>query len=269
MTPPFANLAFADPGLRKLVRAPWSLCYGADQEGMPGVIAPDAHVEFVFQTGEPCNMLAGSTAHATPRAMIFAQRHGTVSLAPTGANGIIAFRALPAVASSILGRSLVDCWDRPVPLSEMIGADADRLVGQLARASVAGRAALLEDWLTSRLSDWTAENVRNERLQRTLLWRTGGERLSVWTGALAMSERTLRRQFEKHAGLSPKQLAMSGRILRACAALSDRGEIPIAHIALDVGFGDQAAFTNAFRRYVGTTPAALRAEPLVYCERGG
>lgn len=84
-----------------------------------------------------------------------------------------------------------------------------------------------------------------------------------------MSERTLRRQFERHAGLSPKQLAMSGRILRACAALSDRGEVPIAHIALDVGFGDQAAFTNAFRHYVGTTPAALRSEPLVYCERGG
>ncbi len=268
MTAAFADLAFADPALRRLVRSFWSLSYGADQDGMPGVIAPDAHVEFVFQTGEPCNLLAGDAVHAAPRAMIFAQRHGTVSLAPTGANGIIAFRTLPAVASSILGRPLVDCWDRPVPLAEMIGADADRLLGRLARAPVAGRAALLETWLTSRLSNWTAETMRNARLQRTLLWRAGGEKLSVWTGGLAMSERTLRRQFEKHAGLSPKQLAMSGRILRACAALSDGG-IPIAHIALDVGFGDQPAFTNAFRHYVGTTPAALRAEPLVYCERGG
>jgi AraC-like DNA-binding protein len=263
----FAELRFEGPVLRTLVRSGWSASYPSSLDAMPGVIAPDAHVEFVFQTGSPCSTLASGIATPSPRAMIFAQRHGTLRLIPTGANAIIAFRVLPAVASAILGRPLDDCWDRPVALSDLIGREADRLLERLAAASAPAQAALLESWLVARLSGWEAEHARNLRLQHGLLWRSGGESLSALADQAGVTPRTLRRHFARHAGLSPKQMSLSGRILRACAWLSDRPGTGIAEIALKVGFGDQAAFTNAFRHYVGMTPGQLRAEPLVYCER--
>src|SRR5688572_13064575 len=100
----FAHWRFEAPALQRLVRSGWSASYPASLERMPGVIAPDAHVEFVFQTGSPCATLAPAGETPSPAAMIFAQRHGTLRLVPTGANGIIAFRALPAVAAAVLGR---------------------------------------------------------------------------------------------------------------------------------------------------------------------
>jgi AraC-like DNA-binding protein len=267
MTMAFAETRFESPALQALVRPPWSLSYPSSLEWMPGVIAPDAHVEFVFQTGSPCATLASGTRTPSPPAMIFAQRHGTLRLMPTGANAIIAFRALPAVASAILGRPLGDCWDRPVNLSDLIGREADRLLERLAAAPASAQAAVLECWLIDRLSGWEAEHARNLRLQHGLLWRSGGESVSALADRLGVTARTLRRHFTRHAGLSPKQMSLSGRILRACFCLSDRRETGIAEVALKVGFGDQAAFTNAFRHYVGMTPGQLRAEPLVFCER--
>lgn len=263
----FADLRFEAPALRSLVRSGWSASHPSSLERIPGVIAPDVHVEFVFQTGSPCATLSSGTEMPSPPAMIFAQRHGTLRLIPTGANAIIAFRALPAVASAILGRPLGDCWDRPIALSDLVGRQADHLLEGLAAAPAAARAALLETWLAGRLSGWEEEQARNLRLQRALLWRSGGESVSALADRLGVTVRTLRRHFARHAGLSPKQMSLSGRILRACACLSDRGDAGIAEVALKVGFGDQAAFTNAFRHYVGMTPGQLRAEPLVFCER--
>jgi AraC-like DNA-binding protein len=263
----FAELRFEAPALRGLARPPWTLSYPSWVNAVPGVIAPDAHVEFVFQTGSPCATLAAGASTPSPAAMIFAQRHGTLRLVPTGANAVIAFRALPAVASAILGRPLDDCWDRPVALSDLIGREADRLLDRLAGTGASAQAGLLESWLIARLSGWDWENERNLRLQQRLLWRSGTASVSALADDVGVTTRTLRRHFAKHAGLSPKQLSLSGRILRACACLSDRRETSIVDVALRVGFGDQAAFTNAFGHYVAMTPAQFRAEPIVFCER--
>jgi AraC-like DNA-binding protein len=263
----YAELRFEAPGLRALVRSGWSLSYPSSLERMPGLIAPDAHVEFLFQTGSPCATLASGIETPSPPAMIFAQRHGVLRMIPTGENRIIAFRALPAVASAILGRPLDDCWDRPVALSDLVGPESDRLLERLGAAPACSQAALLESWLIDRLSGWESEQASNLRLQHGLLWRSGGETLSALADRLGVTARTLRRHFARHAGLSPKQMSLSGRILRACICLSDRREVAISEVALEVGFGDQAAFTNAFRHYVGMTPGRFRAEPLVFCER--
>ena len=263
----FADLRFEAPLLRTLVRSGWRARYPSSLERMPGVIAPDAHVEFVFQTGSPCATLAAGTETPSPPAMIFAQRHGALRLIPKGANAIVAFRVLPAVATAILGRPPDDCWDQPVALSDLVGPEADRLLARLASTPANAQAALLESWLVDRLSGWDTEQARNLRLQHALLWRSGGESVSALADRVGVTARTLRRHFTRHAGLSPKQMSLSGRVLRACAFLSDRPDTGIAEVALKVGFGDQAALTNAFRHYVGMTPGQLRAEPLVYCER--
>lgn len=269
MTTTFVDITLATPALRELVRSAWGVAYTSSSDSMPGVIAPDAHVEFVFQIGSPCATLAAGTTMPvpSPRAMIFAQRHGALRLKPTGANEMVAFRTPSTVASVILGRSLTDCWDRPVALSDLIGAEADRLLDRIAAASTASRGALLESWLILRLADWDQDHARNLQLENTLLWRFARESVSTLADDVGVTLRTLRRHCAKYAGLSPKQLTMSGRILRACAYLCDHRQMPIAEVALSVGFGDQAAFTNAFHYYVGMTPAQLRSEPIVYCER--
>jgi len=65
------------------------------------------------------------------------------------------------------------------------------------------------------------------------------------------------RQFKLATGLAPHQYIMQKRIEAAEKLLSDT-EIPIAQIALEIGFQSQSRFTTLFRQIKGTTPRAYR-----------
>jgi AraC-like DNA-binding protein len=61
------------------------------------------------------------------------------------------------------------------------------------------------------------------------------------------------RLFQKHLGLTPYAYLTQVRIAKSRQLLV-LGE-PIAQVALDVGFADQAHFTKRFKQLTGTTPA--------------
>lgn len=58
-------------------------------------------------------------------------------------------------------------------------------------------------------------------------------------------------------GLTPGQYLIRERIALACTQLK-RTDLPISRIALDCGYGDQAAFTRQFHRSVGLTPTRYK-----------
>jgi AraC-like DNA-binding protein len=61
------------------------------------------------------------------------------------------------------------------------------------------------------------------------------------------------RLFQKHLGLTPHAYLTQVRIAKSRQLLR-LGE-PVAQVALDVGFADQAHFTKRFKQLTGTTPA--------------
>lgn len=61
------------------------------------------------------------------------------------------------------------------------------------------------------------------------------------------------RLFQKHLGLTPYAYLTQIRIAKSRQLLR-HGE-PVAQVALDVGFADQAHFTKRFKQLTGTTPA--------------
>lgn len=75
--------------------------------------------------------------------------------------------------------------------------------------------------------------------------------------AAAVSESRLYALFRNWMDRSPQAHLTDIRLRRAREALLD-GEASIAEIALSAGFSDQTAFTRAFKRVTGTTPAAYR-----------
>ena len=72
-----------------------------------------------------------------------------------------------------------------------------------------------------------------------------------------MSTSHFTRQFKLAAGLAPHQYIMQKRIEAAKKLLTET-EIPIAQIALEIGFQSQSRFTTLFRHLIGTTPGAYR-----------
>ena len=130
------------------------------------------------------------------------------------------------------------------------------------------RFALVEHWINQRLSPWDADSAQLERLHTHLVWRCMGASMEDVAASIGTSVRSLRRWIGDATGIAPKQLELSGRVLRACAALHERPRTSIAAIAHEFGFSDQAAFAHAFHAHTAMTPRAFRAEPLVFYERG-
>jgi AraC-like DNA-binding protein len=64
-------------------------------------------------------------------------------------------------------------------------------------------------------------------------------------------------QFRRETGDTPAERLLATRLDRAEDLLRET-HLPIAEIALTVGFSDQSALTRSFRRRRGTTPAAVR-----------
>lgn len=75
--------------------------------------------------------------------------------------------------------------------------------------------------------------------------------------AVAVSERTLRRQFDAAVGMSWRTYLLHARMLRAMALLVSPGQ-SVQKTASAVGFDSLSAFTRAFTKFCGETPSSYR-----------
>jgi AraC-like DNA-binding protein len=129
-----------------------------------------------------------------------------------------------------------------------------------------GSSALLADdglstYLLLRLDDLTARKARRSvvddvRAAIADVLPDGQPSKSQIARRLAVSERTLHRQLADH-GETFQAIATQARRDAAESLLTTTGH-SIADIAFLTGFADQTAFTRAFKRWTGTTPAAFR-----------
>ena len=75
--------------------------------------------------------------------------------------------------------------------------------------------------------------------------------------AAGLSMYYLERVFKRATGLPPHTYMLMLRI-EAAKKLLASSSIPIAEIAMELGFSDQSHFTNAFKRRTGFTPQSYR-----------
>ena len=120
-------------------------------------------------------------------------------------------------------------------------------------------AARLVDHLGGRPADETpvddsiAEDLRDLLDARLFV----GVTLAETGRILDASPAHLVRSFTRRFGISPHRYVIGRRIDVARSRLLE-GQ-PLARVAVDVGFHDQAHFTKHFKRHLGTTPARYRS----------
>ena len=81
--------------------------------------------------------------------------------------------------------------------------------------------------------------------------------VSEVTRAVGVSERTLRRSFRRHLGLSWRSYLLRARVLRAMALLA-QPDRSVLEVSIAVGFDDAGAFARSFARHCGETPSACK-----------
>lgn len=72
-----------------------------------------------------------------------------------------------------------------------------------------------------------------------------------------MHPRTMQRRLERE-GVSYRAVLDQARYVRARELIVWHRDVSLTEIAYELGYGDQAAFSRAFRRWSGEPPSALR-----------
>nr|WP_319392852.1 helix-turn-helix transcriptional regulator [uncultured Desulfobacter sp.] len=76
--------------------------------------------------------------------------------------------------------------------------------------------------------------------------------LEDWAKRLATTSRTLARNFKKQTGMTFGQWRQQIRLLEALSRIADNQ--PLSHIAQDLGYSSQSAFSAMFKKAMGVTP---------------
>lgn len=176
---------------------------------------------------------------------------------------VIGLRFRPAAAAAWLGVPASEMVGQRLPLAEIWGAKARRLVDHVnLQRSTRGLVAAVEAAVAQanndpRLPDRTMarayELIRSGPPQATSL-------LPWLAKELGLSERAIRRRFDECYGYGPKTLE---RILRYhyFLELNRHAKASTAVLAVEAGYSDQAHLIRESRRLTGSTPGALETAP--------
>jgi AraC-like DNA-binding protein len=93
--------------------------------------------------------------------------------------------------------------------------------------------------------------ITEQRLEQDLRFETLATEVATTTRSLA-------RHFMSELGMTWSQMRQRLRLLKAIELMAE-DELSLTQIAVSIGFASQSAFNDAFRKFVGKTPAAYRA----------
>jgi AraC-like DNA-binding protein len=169
---------------------------------------------------------------------------------------LAAMLARPRGDCSVVGQTVIDDRDiwRCLDVAHRLAMAGDDTAAA-EEAMTMGISLLFERYGASQLvhSEASCPNAVNRAVEFLQLRACDPISLEDASRASGVGLFHLIRLFRKHVGLTPYAYLTQVRIAKSRELLR-LGE-PVAQVALDVGFADQAHFTKRFKQLTGTTPA--------------
>jgi len=167
-------------------------------------------------------------------------------------------RLRPGVAETVLGVPADALCDAQPDLTELWGGTGTRAADRLLRSG--GTATRVDRWLglvEERLAG--GPGVDAAVRAAVALLEEGVHPVGALGPQVGLSERQLHRRVTRQVGYSPKVLDRVLRFRRFLARGADAasGATPLAVMAAEVGYADQAHLARECRRLAGATPTAL------------
>jgi AraC-like DNA-binding protein len=168
----------------------------------------------------------------------------------------VQFDLEPPAVRSLIGVPAGELARRTVALDDLVGPDAGRIAERLNDAADASaRFAILDEVLRRRLARARAAARPDTQRAWALLRASDGKtRIEALADALGCSRRHLAQRFAEDVGVSPK---VAARLIRFEATRRRLGTVPLARLAAEHGFADQAHLAREFRTLGGTPPTAF------------
>ena len=241
--------------LRRYIRCVWQLRDPAPSQQVQ-VIYPDGCCELIVHLGTPMQAFEPAHGwHQQPPRLFAAQHRSAIRLMANPKLACVGVRLQPAASAAIAGPRLASLRDRITDLDDIDAGFATRLAWAMARFDHDPDDSELWNLLEGVTGIFKIDS-RIESAIALLESERGQHRIAALASLSAMGIRSFQTRFLEQVGLAAKEFA---RVLRLQATIrqldSDGG--PLAKIAVDSGFADQAHATRELRQLTGLTPARL------------
>jgi AraC-like DNA-binding protein len=179
-----------------------------------------------------------------------------LSLAPGSVYAGLRFR--PGMGSAFLGLPLSELLDLRVDARDLLGARADALSERLAAVATAeSRTHLLHQAVHAWLPGAAAADARIAAVVAQLREPAATLSIARLAASVNLSERQLHRRCVAAVGYGPKVLQRVFRFKRFLALGMQHPGRPLAELALDAGYVDQAHMNRDCRALAGVAPGRL------------
>ncbi len=224
--------------LRHRVKCFWSIDDPASSEVQE--VWPDGCLELLFTPGNNFLVAAGGQAEPFPTVCVLGLQTRILRVRTEGAVRLLGARMLPGALGD---------WDHGALLA--LGA---RIQPLLRAARFCEAVAVLEPWLLRRppVDSTLAAAIRS------LYSAAGNVTVADLARSQGLSSRQLQRSFAARLGLSPKTLSKLVRFAESWSRLLQKPDLPLAELALDLGYSDQAHFSNEFASFGNQSPGRFR-----------
>ncbi|WP_093421140.1 helix-turn-helix domain-containing protein [Saccharopolyspora flava] len=220
-----------DAELRGFVSCAWG--HGGEPVGGSQLVVPDGCVDVIWRPGG-IEVVGPDTG-------------AWVSGIAAGSS-LFGIRARPGMAGLLLGVPAGEVRDQRVDAADLWGARA-RVLAEAIDERPEMAPVLLADFARRRLAEWAPDPVVTAAV--AALDDPRPPSVAGLADRVGVSERQLRRRIGDAVGYGPRTLVS---VLRFQRAVRGAGTRPLADLAQDCGYADQAHLTREFRRLSGTTP---------------
>lgn len=248
------------PALHPLVERVWTLRADGPDGGRPHRVLPDGCMDVIFSLGGAPREEAGDALRPPHYAVGTMTR--PLEVRHAGPLDLVGVRFRPGAASAFLDAPAARLTDGHLPLDEAWGALAEETWDRLAEAPVgwAARTTVVEEALLRTLRDGRHRLDHGVMAAcRALEAARRTRRVDDLVREAGVGRRQLERRFQAAVGLSPGAAVRVQRFRRALRLLAARPPLPLARVALDAGYYDQAHLTREFRALAGETPGRWRS----------
>ena len=221
--------------------------------GEPWRIVPDASAHLLFVTYG--SMAGGWTREPTLR--LVGARSQYVDADQTGRTMMLGLRLRPGVLGSLIGHDARYLTDRSVSAEDVFGKAARDLLGRIVSTPIPESALhALASFVAGRLGA-RPRRATDPAALAGALGRTAS--VEAAADALGLTPRAVHRGVIAGIGLGPKRFVRIQRLHRALAWMLPPRSRPMAAVAAEAGYADQAHFSRECSALLGESPARFLA----------
>ncbi|HLZ89711.1 MAG TPA: helix-turn-helix domain-containing protein, partial [Puia sp.] len=176
-----------------------------------------------------------------------------------GITGFIAVRFHPWGFSAFSAQPATALVDAILPAARALYADIRPLEQQLLNnPSREKKLQVLTAWFTNTPPRQSPDLPAIEAIATALRTQHGTQKITDLARQFNINPRKLERHFLQHIGLPAKRFARILRFNHAKNLIQKNPDIPLAELAYETGYADQAHFSKNFRQLFDCSPAQFK-----------